>query len=227
MGTIQVKRGLSANLPSSTATGELLYTTDTKCFYLGNGVGNALTKFENGTQLATYLAGKSDVGHTHTSSEVTDFSSSVDARITLQKAVANGLATLDVSGKIPTTQIPSTFKEAEVVVDIAARNALSAFSGLHALVLDATADATVDSGGAEYVYDGTAWQKISEFNDLDLIINWDDIQNKPTYLGSFENLPDTPADYTGQAGKIVAVKQTEDGVEFIDTVTSNVDGGSF
>ena len=53
MGTIQVKRGLSANLPSSTAIGELLYTTDTKCFYLGNGVGNALTKFENATQLAT------------------------------------------------------------------------------------------------------------------------------------------------------------------------------
>jgi len=59
------------------------------------------------------------------------------------------------------------------------------------------------------------------------VIYWEDIQNKPDYLGSFVNLPDTPADYTGHGGKIVAVNSTEDGVEFIDTVTNNVDGGSF
>lgn len=227
MGTIQVKRGLETNLPSSAAAGELLYTTDTKYFYVGNGVGSALTKFENATQLAAYLATKSDVGHTHTAGDVTDFNTAVDARITLQKAVANGLATLDVNGTVPTSQIPATFKEAMVVADITARDSLSAFSGMHALVLDATADATVEAGGAEYVYDGTAWQKISELNDLDLVIDWSDVQNKPDYLGSFTALPDTPADYTGQAGKIVAVKATEDGVEFIDTVTSNVDGGTF
>lgn len=227
MGTIQVKRGLSANLPSSVAEGELLYTTDTKCFYVGNGAGTALTKFENATQLAAYLATKSNVGHTHPSSDVTDFDTAVDMRISLQKAVANGIATLDVNGKIPTTQIPATFKEAEVVADIAARDALTAFSGLHALVIDATADSSIEAGGAEYVYDGSAWQKISEFNDLDLVINWDDIQNKPAYLGSFTNLPDTPSDYIGHGGKIVAVNGSEDGIEFIDTVTSNVDGGSF
>lgn len=227
MGTIQIKRGLSANLPSSAALGELLFTTDTKCFYVGNGTGTALTKFENATQLANYLAGKSDVGHVHTSDNITNFSTAVDARITLQKGVANGIATLDSGGKIPTSQIPATFKEAQVVVDIAARDALNAFSGMHALVLDATGDSSVEAGGAEYVYDGTAWQKISELNDLDMVIYWEDIQNKPSYLGSFINLPDTPADYVGHAGKIVAVNLTEDGVEFIDTVTNNVDGGTF
>ncbi len=227
MGTIQIKRGLSANLPSSAAVGELLFTTDTKCFYVGNGTDTALSKFENATQLANYLSGKSDVGHLHTSTDVTNFNTAVDARITVQKGVANGIPTLDSGGKIPTTQIPATFKEAMVVVDIAARDALNAFTGMHALVLDATSDATVEAGGAEYVYDGTGWQKISELNDLDMIIDWADIQNKPSYLGSFINLPDTPADYTGQSGKIIAVNQTEDGVEFIDTVTTNVDGGSF
>lgn len=227
MGIIQVRRGLSADLPSSAEQGELLYTTDTKCFYVGNGTGTALTKFENATQLAAYLATKSDVGHTHPSTDVTDFATAVDMRISLQKAVANGIATLDVNGKVPTTQIPATYKEAEVVADITARDALTAFSGLHALVIDATADPSIEAGGAEYVYDGSNWQKISEFNDLDLVINWADIQNKPAYLGSFINLPDTPADYAGHGGKIVAVNATEDGIEFIDTVTSNVDGGSF
>lgn len=227
MGTIQIKRGLSTNLPSSAAIGELLFTTDTKCFYIGNGTGTALTKFENATQLANFLAGKSDVGHTHVSGDITNFNTATDARITLQKGVANGLATLDVNGKVPTTQIPSTFKEAHVVADITARKALSAFQGMHALVLDATGDPSVESGAAEYVYDGTNWQKISELNDLDLVINWEDIQNKPAYLGSFINLPDTPADYTGQAGKIVAVNSAGNGLEFIDTVTTDVDGGSF
>jgi len=59
------------------------------------------------------------------------------------------------------------------------------------------------------------------------VIDWSDIQNKPSYLGSFLNLPDTPATYTGQAGKIVAVNSAANGLEFIDTVTNNVDGGSF
>jgi len=227
MGTIQVKRGLAANLPVSTALGELLFTTDTKCFYLGNGVGNALTRFENAVQLANYLAGKADVGHSHTVSEITDFNTSVDSRITAQKGVANGIASLDASGKIPTTQIPTTFKEAYVVADIAARNALTAFSGMHALVLDATADTTVETGGAEYVYDGTTWHKISELNDLDMVIDWSDIQNKPSYLGSFLNLPDTPDTYTGHGGKIIAVNQAENALEFISTVVSDVDGGTF
>lgn len=227
MGTIQVKRGLAANLPASAALGELLFTTDTKCFYLGNGTGNALTKFENAVQLTNYLAGKADVGHGHTASEISDFNTSVDSRITAQKGVVNGIASLDASGKIPTTQIPSTFKEAYVVADIAARNALTAFSGMHALVLDATADATVETGGAEYVYDGTSWYKISELNDLDMVIDWADIQNKPSYLGSFLSLPDTPDTYTGHAGKIVAVNQAENALEFISTVVSDVDGGTF
>lgn len=227
MGIIQVKRGLAANLPSSAEQGELLYTTDTKCFYVGNGVGTALTKFENAAQLANYLAGKSDVGHSHTSSDITNFNTSVDARITLKRGVANGVASLDASGKIPTSQIPATFKEAEVVANLTARDALIAFSGLHALVIDATADTTVESGGAEYVYDGTSWQKISEFNDLDLVINWADIQNKPDYLGSFINLPDTPVSFTNNGGKIVAVNLAENALEFIDTIVSDVDGGMF
>lgn len=227
MGTIQIKRGLAANLPVEAASGELLFTTDTKKFYIGNGTGNPLTEFENAIQLANYLSAKSDVGHTHPVSDVTDFNTSVDARITLQKGVANGVASLDINGKVPSTQIPSTFKEAHVVADIAARDALTAFSGMHALVLDATADATVESGGAEYVYDGTTWYKISELNDLDMVIDWSDIQNKPSYLGSFLNLPDTPITYAGQAGKIVVVNQAENALEFISTVVSDVDGGTF
>ena len=171
MGTIQIKRGLKANLPSEAPAGALLYTTDEKKFYIGNGESKSLTAFDNAQQLAEYLATKSDVGHTHTSANITDFATAVDNRIALQRGQNNGLASLDGNGKIPTTQIPSVFKDAYVVDDIAARDALEKFSGLHALVIDATADETVETGGAEYVCDGTQWIKISELKDLDMVID--------------------------------------------------------
>lgn len=74
--------------------------------------------------LETALAGKSDTSHTHTASQVTDFSTAADARITTQKGANSGLATLDSGGKIPTTQLPglaitSTFVVASQVAQLA------------------------------------------------------------------------------------------------------------
>lgn len=227
MGTIQIKRGLAANLPASAEIGEILYTSDTKCFYVGNGSGVALTKFENSSQLASYLTAKSNIGHAHSNSEISDFTLGVDNRINLQKGVANGIANLDMSGKIPTSQIPAIFKEAIVVDNISARDALSVFSGMHTLVLDATDDNTVESGGAEYVFNGTSWQKISELNNLDMIVSWDSIQNKPDFIQSFLDLIDTPDTFTGMGGKLIAVKSDLSGLEFVDQLSGNIDGGLF
>lgn len=56
-------------------------------------------------KMSTELATKASNFHSHVSSSITDFASSVDARITTQKAQANGLATLDGSGKIPASQL--------------------------------------------------------------------------------------------------------------------------
>lgn len=227
MGTIQIKRGLKANLPSEAAVGALLYTIDEKKFYIGNGEGKSLTEFENSQQLAEFLATKSDVGHVHTSANITDFSTAVDNRIALQRGQNNGLASLDENGKVPTTQIPSVFKDAYVVDDIAARDELDAFSGLHALVIDATDDDTVESGGAEYVSDGTQWIKISELKDLDMIIDWENIQGRPYVPQNFTHLADCPGEYTGNKGKVVVVNESEDGLEFTSLYTGDIDGGSF
>ena len=71
---------------------------------------------------------------------------------------------------------------AKVVVDITARDALTTAEGLIAYVVDATGDSTVKSGGASYIYDGSNWIKISEFESMDMIIDWTDIQNKPNIV---------------------------------------------
>lgn len=48
---------------------------------------------------------------TQTASTISDFDSAADARITLQKGDALGLATLDSGGKVPSSQLPSTIME--------------------------------------------------------------------------------------------------------------------
>ena len=227
MGKLQIKRGLAENLPVEAESGELLFTTDTKKFYIGNGTGNALTEFANAAQLANYLAQKAAKEHTHTSVEITDFDTSVDNRIALQKGQANGIATLDTTGKIPNAQIPNTFKEAAVVDNITERDTLSAFEGLHAFVIDASADSTVGSGGgAEYVYNGTKWIKISEFNNLDTLVDWTNVQNKPSFVSSLADLDDFPS-LEGQAGMLLSVLPDECGLGFIAPFDGNFDGGFF
>ena len=70
----------------------------------------------------------------------------------------------------------------KVVADITARDALTTAEGLIAYVVDATGDSTVKSGGASYIYDGSNWIKISEFESMDMIIDWTDIQGKPNIV---------------------------------------------
>lgn len=227
MGTIQIKRGLSTNLPQSALAGEVLYTTDTKRFYVGNGTGVALTEFANYAELLEAINELPGADHKHTASDVNDFATSVDARITSQKGSANGIATLDTNGLIPIAQIPSTFKEAQVVEDIDARDELDAFAGLHAYVLDATGDESVETGAAEYIYDGENWVKLAELSDVDAVISWDNINNKPTIATTLLALTDTPATFTNQGGKLLAVNSSENALVFTDTFSGNIDGGSF
>jgi hypothetical protein len=72
--------------------------------------------------------------------------------------------------------------EMPIVADIAARNALSLTKNTQVLVLNATGDSTVASGAATYLYrvSTTSWIKLSEAESLDLILQWANIQGKPT-----------------------------------------------
>ena len=80
----------------------------------------------------------------------------------------------------------------EVVPDIAARDALPTDKNKMVMVLDASADPTVNSGSATYVLDVSAtdasgnpsptWYKISEYESLDQVFTWDMIQGKPLSL---------------------------------------------
>lgn len=88
-----------------------------------------------------------------------------------------------VNGVIPISQIPNEVKEVRIAANIAARNAMTGlFAGLNVYVTDATADPTVSSGGAYYLYDGTNWIKTGESESLDLVLQWANIQGRPSTL---------------------------------------------
>jgi hypothetical protein len=86
----------------------------------------------------------------------------------------------DIDSKISTAL--SGFSSLEIVANITARNALAPTKNIQVIVLDATGDATVASGAATYAYQlsNTTWYKISEAESLDVVLQWANIQNKPT-----------------------------------------------
>lgn len=72
------------------------------------------------------------------------------------------------------------------------------------------------------VYDGGAWNYITPVQGMQAYVTdilsrleYDGTNWGPIGLGSFQNLTDSPASYTGQAGQVVAVNAAEDGVEFV------------
>lgn len=91
------------------------------------------------------------------------------------------LTDTDIQGLIDAS-ISGLAGEMPIVADIAARNALSPTSNTQVLVLDATGDPTVTSGAATYLYQvsTTSWIKLSEAESLDLVLQWANIQGKPT-----------------------------------------------
>ena len=85
------------------------------------------------------------------------------ADITLLSTDGNNALTIGGDGGLFFNPIDQS-----VVADIAARDALTDLtSGDIAYVIDASADGTVTSGAALYVYNGSSWGKISEFESLD------------------------------------------------------------
>jgi hypothetical protein len=77
----------------------------------------------------------------------------------------------------------SGLNQTYVVADIAARNTLTATLTRNAViqVINATGDTTVSSGGATYLWDdaNNISVKISEFESMDVTLNWTNIVGKP------------------------------------------------
>lgn len=76
---------------------------------------------------------------------------------------------------------PGFISHLKVVANIAERDALSPIETTMVLVVDASGDETVISGGATYVYnpDTLMWTKIGETESMDLVLSWSNITGRP------------------------------------------------
>lgn len=74
----------------------------------------------------------------------------------------------------------TTVNQLTVVSDINARNAIpSPKESQEVYVINASADTTVNSGGAKYLYHNNQWLKIAETESMDLNLLWSAIEGKP------------------------------------------------
>lgn len=76
----------------------------------------------------------------------------------------------------------SGFNTIQIVQNIAERNNLNPTSAIFVLVLDASDDPTVNSGSASYIYNPSTqqWIKIAEYESMDFVLSWDNIQGRPS-----------------------------------------------
>jgi len=80
------------------------------------------------------------------------------------------------------TAVSGSTQEVITAANITARDALGLTANSVVWVVDATADATVNSGGALYLWDNanTAWVKLAEFESMDVVVTWASISGKPS-----------------------------------------------
>lgn len=101
----------------------------------------------------------------------------------------------------------------QIVDTIAARDALTKKNGMEVLVLDATGDSTVKAGAASYVYrtSNTTWYKISEAESMDVVLQWANIQGKPSSSAA-------------QIDSAVSASHTHGNKATLDLLGANADG---
>lgn len=122
-------------------------------------------------QAAANTADRARANHTGTqlASTISDFSTASDARITMQKAAANGIATLNSVGQIPSAQLPPLVITSTFVVNSqAAQLALTTQEGDVAIRSDLPATFIRNAGLTGTMTD---WNQIATPTDLILSVN--------------------------------------------------------
>ena len=100
-------------------------------------------------------------------------------------ASSDGLSTRHVINKAEIqAMIDNTlsgFNTVNIAANIAERDAMVPVVNTQVLVLDATGDPTVLTGAATYIYNvtNTTWFKITEYESLDVTMEWSKLVGKP------------------------------------------------
>jgi len=166
----------------------------------------------------------------HPAITVTD-STEIDFTLTGQDITAS-----IKSGSIDETKLDTSVNSSLDLADSAIQTELDPVFGASEAASFVAGDASKLAG----IESGAEVNNISDVNATDLTDSgattlhkhsYNNLDNLPSLVTTFTGLIDVPDSYTGQGGKVVAVKVAEDGVEFISaggvgTVTSVAVSGS-
>lgn len=120
---------------------------------------DANNRFVTDTEKSTWNAKQNALGYT--------------AENAANKGVVNGYAGLDANAKVPLAQLPDTAKQfTYVVADSTARLALTNLISGDKAFETTTKDT--------YIWDGTAWQVLSDADWENVSLDWANIEGKPT-----------------------------------------------
>lgn len=172
---IQVRRDTAANWTATDPTlsaGEFGYEADTGKVKIGDGstawtalgyIGDdgIVAKVDNLITLTGVAANATNLGVQGSGTIITD-------NVDINTALGELDAAVTALTANATTYVAAT---------IAARDALTVQTGDIVLVVDASADGTVTSGSATYVWDGAAFIKISEAESIDVTLTAADVAN--------------------------------------------------
>lgn len=143
------------------------------------------------TDLQTALDGKAATVHTHTASQITDFSTASDARIAAAAGVS--IASL-VAGKVPTSQLPPlALTDVYTVASQAAQLALTAEEGDIAIRTDLSKTYAHNGGVAGTMAD---WSEI--LSPTGAVTSVSGTTNRITSTGGLTPVIDIAATYIGQ-----------------------------
>ena len=139
-----------------------------------NDSGTSATQLWSASKISTQLAAKSDAGHTHVAANISDFATAADARITAQKGQANGLATLDGTGKVPASQLELDNVDYQGTwnADTNAPTLINATGTKgHYYVVSVAGSTTIDGVydwqvGDWIIYNGSAWEKVDNTDQV-------------------------------------------------------------
>jgi len=228
--SIQIKRGLEANRSGITpAVGELIWTTDNKDLWIGDG------STAGGIKITANVEG-SYVPNS-------------------EKGAANGVATLDTNGQIPTSQLsPLALTDVFTAASETAQLGLTAQEGDVCVRTDENKSYIHNGGTAG---DMTDWQElltptdavqsvngktgvvslaVGDMTDVDTTTTTPSNTDVLQFNGSdwvpvgvdtvgrtnFYALDDTPANYTGSGGYSVRVNSGATALEFVESTLENL-----
>lgn len=98
----------------------------------------------------------------------------------LDDIVAHGVILSDHEQRLVNIVESVTNLKIKAVQTIAERDALVNKESIIVHVVDATVDATVVKGWAQYIYQSDAWVKIAENESIDVVLSWASLIGKPT-----------------------------------------------